>query len=244
MSRKYTWKPDVPDHRDFYFSVAAPIPQKINRLGLENPIEDQGNLGSCTGNSSTTMVEIILESPQLSRLMAYYNGRLIENTVKEDSGCMIRDVIKGISKYGVCSESLCPYVISKFKNKPTKIAYNDGLKIVSKISSYQRILDLTSMKVAIASGYPVTFGFSVPEYFCTREMSTTAFLPLPSFRDKIIGGHAVVAVGFDDTAPIPFIWVRNSWGANWGMQGYFKMDQRWFTSPAKLADDMWTIIPK
>lgn len=63
-----------------------------------------------------------------------------------------------------------------------------------------------------------------------------------------IGGHATVAVGYDDRItsqnPRPFIWVRNSWGPNWDLQGYFKMDQAWFSDPRRLVDDMWIIIPK
>lgn len=244
-NRTYTWKPDLPDHRDHTFTAAAPtFPSKVDRLGMSNPIEDQGDLGSCTGNSSTSMVEIILNTPPLSRLMAYYDGRLLENNVRNDDGAQIRDVIKGISKYGISTEVLWPYVIAKFKNKPTKKAYADGLKLTAKIGSYQRVPDLVSMKKALAAGHPVTFGFSVPEYFEGDEMATKAFLPFPSKTDKMVGGHAVVAVGYDDTAAVPFIWVRNSWGASWGLQGYFMMDQKWFTDSSRLADDMWTIIPK
>jgi C1A family cysteine protease len=90
----------------------------------------------------------------------------------------------------------------------------------------------------------VTFGFSVPEYFEGPDVAKTGWVRFPTPADKMIGGHAVVAVGYDDTVTVPFVWVRNSWGVGWGLGGYFKMDQRWFTDTGRLTDDMWTVIPK
>lgn len=244
-TRKYTWRPDVADHRDhLYSTVAAPLPDHVDRLGLSNPIEDQGQLGSCTGNSSTSAVEIICKlTYPLSRLMAYYNGRLIEGTVRQDAGCMIRDVIKGIQTYGVANEKLCPYRISQFARKPTTQAYADGKKLLPKIAGYKRLTTLDDVKHALASGLPVVFGFSVPEYFESQQVATDGWVRFPTNSDNMIGGHAVVAVGYDDRAPTPFVWVRNSWGADWGIQGYFKMDQKWFTDPSRLVDDMWVLTP-
>jgi C1A family cysteine protease len=246
--RTYAWRPDVPDHRDQLYSVpveaVAALPPKVDRIGLGNRIEDQGQLGSCTGNSSTSAVEIITKYPgQLSRLMAYYEGRKIEGTVRQDAGAMIRDVIKGIQTYGVCNETLYPYVISKFTKAPTAAALKDAKKILPAIAGYQRLSTLADVKHALANGLPVVFGFSVPEFFESADVAKNGFVRMPTRSDKMIGGHAVVAVGYDDTAPTPFIWVRNSWGPDWGIQGYFKMDQKWFTDPSRLVDDMWVMTP-
>jgi C1A family cysteine protease len=87
------------------------------------------------------------------------------------------------------------------------------------------------------------FGFMVPEYFVSDEMATKAWLPLPSARDGIVGGHAVVAVGYSNTASNPYMWVRNSWGPNWGNKGYYKMPFSWFNDSRRLVDDMWTVHP-
>jgi aminopeptidase C len=59
----------------------------------------------------------------------------------------------------------------------------------------------------------------------------------------MIGGHAVVAVGYDSSVSTPYVWVRNSWGVSWGLAGHFKMDERWFFDPRRLVDDMWVIHP-
>ena len=239
---KYAWIPDLPDHRDMLFTASGLVrPLFIDRLGMSNPVEDQGHLGSCTGQATTSLVEITLGTPPLSRLMAYYLGRVIESTVKQDAGCAIRDVIKGISKQGIAEESTWPYDIAKFKRKPLKAAFTEAAKLVPKIARYERIQVLEYLKQALAEGKPVVFGFSVPAFFQEASIASTGWCPVPVSTDKIIGGHAVLAVGYDDTAPVPFIWVKNSWGTAWGIAGYFKMDQRWFTGPGGLTDDMWTI---
>ena len=246
VRRLYAWKPDIADHRDHvYTPKVSHFPAKIDIIGADRLIEDQGQLGSCTGNSSTSMIEIILNTEQLSRLMAYYNGRAREGTIKSDSGAQIRDVIAGIATYGVSSEALWQYVESQFTKKPPSAAYKDALtRVKGKIASYQKVPDLSTLKAALAVGHVVTFGFSVPEYFEGQEVATTGWVRFPTAADKMVGGHAVVAVGYDDTASVPFVWVRNSWGPAWGLKGYFKMDQRWFTDTSRLTDDMWTIVPR
>ena len=48
----------------------------------------------------------------------------------------------------------------------------------------------------------------------------------------------MLAVGYDDTER-RFI-VRNSWGAGWGMKGYFTVPYAYLTDP-NLSNDFWTI---
>jgi len=255
ISKLLSWKPDIPDHRDLYFSgtlasrpPATVLPLFVDRLGLGNRIEDQGNLGSCTGNAATSALEIVTKSPtQLSRLMAYYNARALEGTVSYDAGAYIRDAIKGLAKFGCCNETLWPYLIAKFRTRPVASAVTQALTVIPKVSSYQRITTLEEVKIALSMKLPVIFGFSVPAYFINNTVATTGWVRMPTNSDSVIGGHAVVAVGYDDRStatPKPFIWVRNSWSATWGIQGYFKMDQGWFSDPRRLVDDMWVINPK
>ena len=245
---RYSWKPDVADHRDRLMTVAKAValPKYVNQIGLTNPIEDQSDLGSCTGNSTTSALEITLAKDMklggiaLSRLFAYYNGRVIEGTVKQDAGCEIRDVVKGLFKTGVSSEKRWPYTISKFKTKPNAAAFAEAKSLSAALAGqyeYVRITTLAGIKAALAAGNPVVFGFSVPERFET--MTSDYLLTYPTAKDAIIGGHAVVAVGYDDRPKKPFVWVRNSWGPSWGLNGYFKMTQDWFTNPERLADDIW-----
>lgn len=243
---KYAWKPDVPDYRDRMFKAPPKLvlPKTVSRIGLKNTIEDQGNLGSCTGNASTSALEIVLGTgtPQLSRLMAYYNARVIDGTVGSDDGAYIRSVIKGLVKQSVAAEPLWPYNVARFRTKPSATALQDAaarLKATAANLEYVRLSTLADVKAALATRNPVVFGFAVPESF--ENLPRTALLRLPTKGEAWLGGHAVMACGYSDKVKEPYIWVRNSWGANWGIDGYFKMTQNWFTDSRRLVDDMWVI---
>ena len=61
---------------------------------------------------------------------------------------------------------------------------------------------------------------------------------MPTRGEQVVGGHAVMAVGYDDKQQ-RFI-ARNSWGADWGQKGYFTMPYKYLASRG-LSDDFWTI---
>jgi C1A family cysteine protease len=82
------------------------------------------------------------------------------------------------------------------------------------------------------------FGFTVYESFESEQVAKTGKVPLPPRSEQVLGGHAVLAVGYND-AQQSFI-VRNSWGPNWGMKGYFWMPYGYVTDP-QLASDFWAI---
>ena len=241
----YGWHPDLPDQRDHLFSVvygvAAQLPSSIDLRSKCPPIEDQKKLGSCTANALVGALEFLelkdgVPFVDLSRLFVYYNERVIENSVSSDSGAQLRDGIKTLAKQGVCPEKMWPYVISKFKNKPTLTCYKNAAQHV--ILSYQRIQSMNEMKTCLAAGYPFIFGFTVYESFESPGVASSGVVPMPALHEKVVGGHAVVAVGYDDATQR--VMVRNSWGAGWGQAGYFTMPYEYITSP-KLASDMWTI---
>jgi len=241
----YGWHPDLPDQRDHLFSVvygvAAQLPSSVDLRPKCPPIEDQKKLGSCTANALVGALEFLelkdgVTFADLSRLFVYYNERVIENTVSSDSGAQLRDGIKTLAKQGVCPEKMWPYVISKFTNKPTAACYKNAGQHV--ILSYQRIQSMNEMKTCLAAGYPFVFGFTVYESFESPGVASSGVVPMPAMHEKVVGGHAVVAVGYDDASQR--VIVRNSWGASWGQAGYFTMPYEYITNP-KLASDMWTI---
>ena len=94
------------------------------------------------------------------------------------------------------------------------------------------------MKGCLASGFPFVFGFTVYESFESQEVAKTGMVPMPAAGESVLGGHAVLAVGYDDGHQ-RFI-VRNSWGTGWGMQGYFTMPYAYLTE-RDLSSDFWTI---
>jgi len=241
----YGWLPDLPDHRDLLYGAIrmapAILPPFVDLRHLCSPVENQGALGSCTGNALAGALELLEKKDNvhfmnLSRLFIYYNERLIEHSARSDSGAMIRDGIKTLKKQGVCSEKKWPYLISKFAVKPSLACYKEALN--HQITSYHRLLTVNDMRACLAEGFPFVFGFTVYEKFESQEVARSGIVSMPTPNERVIGGHAVLAVGYDDSKQ-RFL-VRNSWGTTWGMGGYFTLPYD-YVANRDLSDDFWTI---
>ncbi len=243
----YGWVPDLPDQRDLMYSapmmVMKKLPAKVDLRSKCPKVYDQGQLGSCTANALSGAFEFARKKQKLtdfmpSRLFLYYNERVLNNSVNSDSGAFIRDGIKSLNTTGICPEKEWPYVTTKFADKPPQKCYTDALKAT--IKSYQRLTNtnLPQLQSCLSEGYPFVFGFTVYESFESQQVAQTGILPMPKPKEKVVGGHAVMAVGYDDSKQA--VIVRNSWSTGWGIKGYFYMPYGYITS-ANLCDDFWTI---
>jgi len=201
-----------------------------------------GTLGSCTGNAIAAAFEFDQIKQQLptwtpSRLFIYYNERLLEGTIDQDAGAQIRDGIKVINLYGVCEETVWSYNPSQFTIKPSMQAYNEA-KLHNALQ-YQRVnQDLTSLKQTLANGFTIVVGISVYQSFEDGNVAATGMVSMPLENEECLGGHAVLIVGYDDVKKC-FI-MRNSWGVNWGVKGYFYIPYSYLTNQV-LASDFWVV---
>jgi C1A family cysteine protease len=244
--RYYGWVRDLPDHRDKLFSATyqGALPSMVDLRPDMPPIYDQGQASSCTGNAYAAAHDYLRNMQGLpfinpSRLMAYYNARVLEGSVGWDNGARIRDVVKGAATFGVCPETAWPYDISKITVTPSDAAFASGVK--DKLVGFRSVAqDINIMRACLAERNPIIFGFSVYQSFEEGDVATTGIMQMPLTGERVVGGHCVLGVTYDDS--INKIICRNSWGTDWGMPespGHFGMPYDFISSP-QYASDFWT----
>jgi C1A family cysteine protease len=152
-----------------------------------------------------------------------------------DTGAFLRNTMGALILFGVPPEEYWPYVIAEFDKEPSAFCYAFAQNFQA--ITYYRLdppgttndLILKRIKTNLAGGLPSMFGFTV--YSSYKQAATTGRIPYPTKGDQIVGGHAVMAVGYDDGMKIKnanpgakdttgALLIRNSWGTGWGSSGY------------------------
>lgn len=234
----YLLRSDPDDFRDYrYESTNSILQSRVDLREYASRVEDQLDLGSCTGAAVIGAYELLVkkdhpsEFVDLSSLFVYYNARVIEGYVGEDVGAYIRSAIKATYKYGVCAEQLWPYKIADFAAVPPVACYVDAAG--RKIKNYRRLAAVNDILDALTTGRPVVIGVTLYGQF-DELSSTNTILTSPAVGQEPIGGHAVCLVGYDLDRKLML--VRNSFGTDWGQDGYFWMT---FDYVEQQADDIW-----
>ena len=251
--RHYGWIPSRPDWRDVLYQYAPPqtlaLPPRVDLTeGWDSepfdPVWQQGSLGSCGPQTAAADIVFAIlrqqkgaNSPMPSRLFIYWHTRYVMGTLNSDSGVTNRDLLKSLARYGWCDESAWPYDIAKYKVEPPLEAKNEALKW--RIDKYHAVpQDLTTLKACLAGGDPFILGFSVYSSIESASVQRSGNIPRPSRGDRQVGGHDVLCVGYDDSTTS--FKIRNSWGREWGKDGYGTLPYSYVTD-RNLAGDFWTI---
>ena len=266
------WQPDIPDLRDRDPSSAEfkkPLEEKKARLAFAppsklppvvdnrddcSPVENQETIGSCTAHAVVGLLEYMMrrgikDHTDLSRLFLYkVTRRLLGWT--GDTGAHIRTTIKAAASFGVPPEEHCPYDIGRYEDEPDAFLY--GYASNFKALNYARLdpynadgkQTLEAVKHTLASRFVVAFGF--PVY---SSMTESPYVPFPTPKDRMQGGHAVLAVGYKDKVEVEdedgnkktegCLIFRNSWGQDWGENGYGYLPYAYVEN--SLAVDFWTV---
>ncbi len=239
---KLGYVPDLKDHRDRIYPTHRPIacPPTVDLSGQLPVCYDQDQLGSCTANAIAGAIQFVqgsqgLPSVMPSRLFIYYNERAMEGTVDTDSGAQIRDGIKSVVQLGYCPESDWPYDESQFAAMPSANCYTEALQ--DQITVYYRVSNrLSDMLHCLGSGYPFVFGITVYSSFMNPPGGD---VPMPSPGEQVEGGHAILAVGYDQsTRRFKF---RNSWGTSWGDGSGYGTIPFEYLAAIEYGGDYWTI---
>jgi C1A family cysteine protease len=220
-------------------------------------IYDQGNIGSCTANAFCGIFKFLKsqcdscdENFDPSRLYVYYKERELEANGGPvyDSGAWIIDGYKWVGNNGVCSESSWPYDTTKVNDSPPGNC-DDEAKNNTVKGFYQLLLDNNvhnSVSWFLNQDMPIAFAFAVYNSFTT--IGEDGICPLPNPRtyddpndpiDSFMGGHEVVIMGYDDDKRL--YTVANSWGENWGDDGFFYLPYE-FLENEKISFDLCVIL--
>jgi len=227
-----------------------------------SPIEDQRMLGSCTAQAGAGVIEYYERKSfgrhvDASRLFLYKVTRNLMK-MKGDTGAYLRTTIGAMVLFGVPPEEYWAYTddANKFDAEPPAFCYAfaQNYKTIKYYrhdppsATRREVLD--RVKTYLAAGHPSMFGFTV--YSSIEQAAEDGRIPFPSAKERIEGGHAVAAVGYDEEMTIEnksgggktkgALLIRNSWGRGWGESGYGWLPYDYVLKG--LAEDFWSVIKK
>lgn len=253
---------DPPDAKDFAIDqikdqlkfkmkavhgVSAP-PAAVDLRPFMSPLRDQGNCGSCGGQSGVAIAESLeilhLRDPffPLSPLFLYRLGRILDGSdVNADTGATLRSIMKALATTGVCPESLFPYDVAKFAAEPSAEALADTERF--RVHSYYRVSTLAEIKLALAARHAVLCGIMVYDSLESDSVAHTGMVPMPDIlHETFNGGHGVSLFGYDDHGGVDGsggVRFKNSWGTTWGDKGTAVLPYEFFEPERGLVSDMW-----
>ena len=212
------------------------LPESIDLRSNFTRIKNQGNQGSCLAHALTSIFEYAVKlntakSVDLSEAFLYYNARKMDTTgdvdTSTDTGSRVKPAIASLMEYGIATEELCPYNEADFTTQPSDQAYADAKtrRLIKALNVNRSSVDI---KKALSEGYPVEASFVLCPTFTDAsiggyvsmptETEITETLSLDDSQRPRHSTHAMVIVGYSDKLNC-FV-VRNSWGEDWGDNGY------------------------
>jgi C1A family cysteine protease len=244
MKRRFGTHPDIPNVHDRVYLPASTtrLPRAVDLRPLCPPVYDQHNLNSCSANAIAAALwfedrrTISPDAPSPSRLFIYYNERAHEHVVHHNVAVSLSDGYRSVATRGVCPEEMWPYHVRHYARKPPRHCFHAAGS--DRALSYFRLhRSIDIMEACLAEGSPFTLGVSVHQSFMSKRVKRTGVIPVPTRHDPLLGGHAMLVVGYDH-AKAHFI-VRNSFGRKWGMDGYCFIPYA-FAMHESLSWDFWT----
>lgn len=254
MAYKFGAFKSPPDHRDYIYGQMIPLGAvpEIFLLDETPVVRDQGKYGTCVGQAAAGIkdwqeTKNYRRGVQTSPLFVYSECKKIDG-IPDKEGTYPRDAMKVLKTLGVCKESVFPYELLTSSTPPdtTPQAREEAKEFV--IGAYAQVQTLAEIKQALTRSGPVMGALLVATSFLEPEPG--GFVPMP--EGSILGGHAIVVTGWDDTLKHTykkphmgkttfqgFLRVRNSWGASWGDNGYCWIPYEFFSGRLDIGAPYW-----
>jgi C1A family cysteine protease len=236
----YNLRRDTPDPRDYLFAPAPVVyPDEWDNRPLCTAVNDQGDRGSCTAQAATGTAEFLLQKQtgrevDTSPLFLYSCELQADGSFPQDAGSTIRQSVKQLAKCGVCLEATWPYS-ERLCKTPSAEAYVEALTMQA--TEYARVTQSEgSIKRTLAAGFCINVGIQIYESFESDEVSKTGIVTMPESGEQLLGGHALLIVGYKDNYYI----IRNSWGDSWGDKGYCYIPEAYIHN-SSLTSDLWVV---
>jgi C1A family cysteine protease len=213
------------------------IADVVDPRGDMPPALDQGQLGSCTANATNRAMRYDTikdgaDCGELSRLWTYYFERMLEGTLSAgDCGAEGHDAYR-VAKHGIPDESLYPYDISRFEERPPDVEPR-AYRLAKPVHAVPQ--DIDQIRAVLSNGQTITYGFTVYQSF-EEPWATAGQMPLPKPGESVLGGHENLLCGYLAEYPDHLLSL-NSWGTGWGVfGGYFLIPVSFFVDPASVSD--------
>lgn len=240
MQRKHTLQPSKNAHQisryhRYSASLLKPIPPVIDLRNKLGACYDQGQTNGCTANAIAGAIQLLNPAYRPSRMFIYWNERSADGDPTQDNGSTIQVGLDTTKHFGVCPAGMWPYTQATLFKQPPESCYNEKEDAINK---YQYVNSLDDAKQSLAQGFPVIVGMAVYPQLDGAEIAENGILTMPGPNDTQDGGHAVLAVGYNDETQQLII--RNSWGTDWGIKGYFYMPYAYAENPDYVFE-MWSV---
>ncbi|XP_057659330.1 procathepsin L-like [Diorhabda carinulata] len=218
---KYT-KPERPQNIE-YIKLDDEVPDEFDwrTKGAVTEVKNQLSCGSCWSFSTTGTLESAYYI-HTGNLVSFSEQNLVDCVKVGCNGCLggwMDKAFDYIKINGIMTESDYPYeaVDQKCKFDPNKS--------LARVYNYTYIIegDEVELKKAVAQKGPTAVAIDVTSYFQLYESGVLNDDICQS--DILYANHGVVVVGYGTTNGSDYWIVKNSWGADWGMDGYILMSR-------------------
>ena len=219
------------------------LPSKIDLSANFPTPGNQGQQGSCVGWATAYAAKSYQEKVEMSWSLNspehLFSPAFIYNQINggQDNGSSIVEALRLITGRGAATLATMPYTDRDFTTQPKPTAFEEATKF--KAARFQTVNGTAGIKAALASGQPVVGGIGVfPASFRLQGANSIYNAALGSYG----GGHAVAIVGYDDNRYGGAFKIINSWGTDWGDQGYFWLPYSFAFTPVKQGSNTLPIL--